>query len=263
MKLIVQSDDYGITRAAAHGAVFGITNGIVRNTGFFSNMPWAEEVFEWIRPYLDQIAFGIDLNASTGPSVLPHDKVPTLTHENGMFLGSKENRALDTDENDHDHLAAHYDELYAEFDAQIQKHIKITGKLPDYIHNHAYGTKTTEKVTRDLVKKYGLPDSTTLTNIVKNDMLSSMGWYVFGGPEKQMEEDLETYLLEDRGGFLKKDLGYLITHCGYCDADLFKLSSFNTCRVKDLEALTSDRVKQWVRDNNIELITFNDIRDLF
>ena len=41
------------------------------------------------------------------------------------------------------------------------------------------------------------------------------------------------------------------------------LSSFNTCRVKDLEALTSDEVKQWVKDNHIELITFKDIKDLF
>ena len=263
MKLVVQSDDYGITRAAALGCVHGIRNGIVRNTGFFSNMPWAEEVFEWIRPYLGQIAFGIDLNASTGPSVLPHEQVPTLTHENGMFLGSRENRALDTEENNFDHLADHYDELYAEFDAQIQKFVKITGKLPDYIHNHAYGTKTTEKVTADLVKKYGLPDSTTLMNITKADMMASMGWYQMGGPEKQLTEDLITYLIEDRGHFLEKEIGYLITHCGYCDADLFALSSFNTCRVKDLEALTSDQVKQWVKDNNIELITFNDIKDLF
>lgn len=263
MKLVVQSDDYGITRAAALGCLHGIRHGIVRNTGFFSNMPWAEEVFEWIRPYLDQIAFGIDLNASTGPSVLPHEQVPTLTHENGMFLGSRENRALDTEENGFDHLAAHYDELYAEFDAQIQKFVQITGRLPDYIHNHAYGTKTTEKVTQDLIRKYRLPDSTTLMKITKADMMASMGWYQMGGPEKQLTEDLVSYLAEDRGHFLEKKIGYLITHCGYCDAELFALSSFNTCRVKDLEALTSDEVKQWVKDNSIELITFNDIKDLF
>lgn len=263
MKLLVQSDDYGITRAAALGALHGIRNGIVRNTGLFANMPWAEEVTEWIRPYLGDIAFGIDLNASTGPSVLPHEQVPTLTHENGMFLGSKENRSLDTDENDHDHLADHYDELYAEFDAQIREFIRIVGKLPDYIHNHAYGTKTTEKVTMDLVRKYGLPDSTTLNKITETNMFTAMGWYVFGGPEAQLGEDLKSYLLEDKAGFLKKDIGYLITHCGYCDAELFGLSSFNTCRVKDLEALTSEEVRQWVKDNNIELITFNDIKEMF
>ncbi len=263
MKFVVQSDDYGITRASAQGCLHAIRNGIIRNTGLFSNMPWCEEVVEWIRPYLNDIAFGIDLNASTGPSVLPHAQVPTLTHENGMFLGSRENRALDTDENNHDHLADHYDELYAEFDAQIQKFVKVVGKLPDYIHNHAYGTKTTERVTRDLVKKYGLPDSTTLMEKTGTKVADSMGWYVMGGPEAQLTEDLKTYLLENRGHFLEKDIAYLVTHCGYCDAELFQLSSFNTCRVKDVEAVTSEEVRQWVKDNNIELITFNDIRDMF
>ena len=117
MKYLFQSDDYGITRAVSLGCIHGIKNGVIRNTGMFANMPWIEECVEWIRPYLGQIAFGIDLNASTGPSILGHDRVPALTHEDGSFLGSRENRALDTDENDHDHLAAVADQLEAEFRA--------------------------------------------------------------------------------------------------------------------------------------------------
>ena len=114
MKILVQSDDYGITRAVSLGCIHGIKNGVVRNTGMFANMPWIEECVEWIKPYLGQIAFGIDLNASTGPSILGHDRVPALTHEDGTFLGSRENRALDCEENDFDHLADHADQLKAE-----------------------------------------------------------------------------------------------------------------------------------------------------
>ena len=95
MKLLIQSDDYGMTPAVADGIIYGITHGVVRNTGLFSNMPWAAECVEKIRPYLDQIAFGIDLNASTGSSLLGYDKVPNLCHPDGSFLTSKENRAAD------------------------------------------------------------------------------------------------------------------------------------------------------------------------
>lgn len=255
MKLLVQSDDYGITRAVSRGIIYGITDGIVRNTGLFANMPWAEEVTGWLRPYLDRIAFGIDLNLSTGPSLLGYDRVPGLCHEDGNFYTSRENRAMDTDENGHDHL--NHDEVYQEFDAQIQRYIELVGKKPDYIHNHAYGTPTTEKVTGELVRKYGCPFSGDLmkTCAPKN----MMSWYRFGGPEEQLKEDLLGYLLRDDGGYLHMDTGYLITHCGYADAPLFALSSFNTCRVKDLEALTSPEVKQWVKENNIELITFRDL----
>ena len=258
MKLLIQSDDYGITRAVSLGCIHGIRNGVVRNTGMFANMPWIEECVEWIRPYLDQIAFGIDLNASTGPSILGHEKLPTLTHEDGMFLGSKENRALDTEENGHDHLAAHRDELYAEFKAQIERYIELVGHKPDYIHNHAYGTKTTDEVTRTLAKEYGVLCSVAFMDRpeVKE---AGMGWYVWGGPEAQLGEDPVSYITGDKGGILKQEYGYIVSHCGYADADLFKLTSFSTCRVKDLEAMTSDEVKNWIRENNIELATFKDL----
>ena len=257
MKLIVQSDDYGITPAVACGIIEGIKHGVVRNTGMFTNMPWAEECAEMIRPYLDQIALGIDLNASTGCSILGHDKVPGLCHEDGSFFTSRENRELDKDAPDHDHVK--YEEVYAEFDAQIQKFIALFGKVPDYIHGHAYGTKTTFRASMDLAKKYNRLYSSQL-NAAPGVKGAGMGWYRYGGgPEAQLTEDLVSYIIQDTDGLLNHEYGYLITHCGYADAPLFKLSSFNACRVKDLEALTSKEVKEWIEENQIELITFKDL----
>lgn len=259
MKILFQSDDYGITKAQARGCLEAIHNGLIRNTGFFTNMPWAEEVFSWIKDDLSHIAFGIDLNASTGPSILPHSQVPHLTHENGQFLGSKENKLLDTDENNHDHLAKYKNELYAEFDAQIQKFISITEKKPDYIHNHAYGTKTTNEVTEELSQKYNIITSTQFMN--QSDVLTiPMGWYRIGNPELQLTEDLPYYLIHETDLInTDKTYAYVITHCGYADAELFALSSFNLCRTKDLEGICSPSLKQWVKDNHFEIRSFKDI----
>ena len=255
MKLVFQSDDYAITRAAAQGILHGIRNGVVRNTGLFANMPWTEECVEWIRPYLDQIAFGIDLNASTGSSLLGYEKVPNLCHEDGSFFTSRENRALDTDENDHDHVD--YDQLYAEFDAQIKKFIELVGKKPDYIHGHAYGTKTTERVRKDLADKYGVIYTGDFRK--REDVTNKMDWYTMGaGPEAQLKNDPLGSITGD-ASLLNCDYVYVVTHCGYCDAELFALSSFNTCRVVDLDAATDPRMKQWIEENNIELVTFKDI----
>lgn len=259
MKLIVQSDDYGITRGAAQGCLHGIKNGVITQTGMFANMPWIEECVEWIKPYLDQISFGIDLNASTGPSVLGHDKVPTLTKENGDFYGSRENRAFDTEENGFDHLAEHRDELYAEFKAQIEKYIDLVGHKPDFIHNHAYGTKTTDEVTRTLAREYGI--LCTVGAMDHKDQLkeAGMGWYAWGDPAKQLESDPISYITQDKGELLNYEYGYIISHCGYADSDLFKLTSLNAARTKDLEAMTSDQVKSWIKTNNIELISFKNL----
>lgn len=256
MKLIVQADDYGMTPAVADGILYGIKHGIVRNTGLFANMPWAAECVEKIKPYLDHIAFGIDLNASTGSSLLGYSKVPNLCHEDGTFLTSKENREADQLVESHDHVD--YQQVYAEFEAQIERFIELTGRKPDYIHGHAYGTETTERARRELARKYDRP-YTAEVSLKLMGKHAPMGWYQIGGPEAQLKEDLESFIVEDKGELLGYDTAYLITHCGYADARLFTLSSFNLCRVKDLEACTSERVMKWINKNRIELISMKDL----
>lgn len=258
MKLLVQSDDFGITRAVSLGCIHGIRNGVIRNTGMFANMPWIEECVEWIRPYMDQIGFGIDLNISTGPSILSHGKLPSLTHEDGSFLGSKEHKALDSDENHHDHLAACREEVYAEFRAQIERYIELTGHKPDYIHNHAYCSETVFRVSRQLAEEYHCPYS---DDLIRRPELQDggMGWYCFGGPEVQLKNDPVSWFVSDRPGMMKKEYGYIICHCGYVDAELFRLSSFNVCRLIDLDCMVSQKMKTWIKDNQIELLTFKDL----
>ena len=258
MKLLVQSDDYGITRAAALGCIHGITNGVVRNTGMFANMPWIEECLEWIRPHMDDIAFGIDLNASTGPSILGHDALPALTHEDGTFLGSRENRALDTEENGFDHLSAHADQLKDEFRAQIERYIELVGRKPDYIHNHAYGTETTLRVTLELAQEYDII-SWVVVNARDEVGKVGMGWYVPGGPEAQLGEDPLGYITADANGVLAHEWGLLICHCGNVDADLIDLTSYTTCRAMDLKAMCSGELRRWIEDNEVELITYKDL----
>lgn len=256
MKLLVQSDDFGITPGSASGIVYGITHGIVRNTGLFANMPWAEECVEMIRPYLDRIGFGIDLNASTGPSILGYQEVPSLCHENGEFLTKSENKALDTKENGYDHVK--YDEIYREFDAQVQKYIELVGKVPDYIHGHAYGTPTIWKASRDIAKKYGREYT---IDFMENHKIKGcdMSYYRFGTElMDQMQDDLKDYLI-NRSGFLDVEKAMIVSHCGFVDEKLFDLSSFTMYRMKDLGALTDPEVLKWVEDNNIELIRYQDL----
>ena len=176
MKLLIQSDDYGITKAVSLGIIEAIKNGLVRNTGLFVNMPWVEEVIELIKPYLDQIAFGLDLNISTGPSVLKKTEIPSLVLENGNFLTSSMNRSLDNEDNNFDHVI--YDEVYKEFEAQIQKFIDLVGKKPNYLHAHAYSTPTVEKVSIELSNKYNIPYSIQLFRM-KQMAPSDMGLYKF------------------------------------------------------------------------------------
>lgn len=260
MKLLVQSDDYGITKAVSLGIIEAIKFGIVRNTGLFANMPWTEEVVNLIKPFLNNIAFGVDLNISTGPALLDSCEIPGLVQNDGTFLSSSMNRKLDNEENHFDHVV--YEEVYKEFEAQIQKYIQLVGKKPDYLHAHAYVTKTITQASRDLAKKYNVPYS---IDIIENEKMapSDMGWYKFPPTlDHQLQSSLKDYIIEDKNDYLHHEYGVLVCHCGYADSQLFKFSSFNLFRIKDLEAMTSSEVRNWLDEHNVELVTYKDFLEL-
>ena len=177
----------------------------------------------------------------------------------GWFLTSAMNRALDTNENNFDHV--NYEAVYREFDAQVRRFQEIVGKLPDYIHGHAYGTRTTMKAMRAIASKYNRPLSSDVLEHL-NVRLGTMEWYRFGNEmQEQFKDDVKTCVLEDKSGFLNSEYGCLVTHCGYMDMKLLELSSFTVYRMKDLEAMTCAQVRQWVADNHIQLITWRDLQD--
>lgn len=261
MKLLVQSDDYAITKAASLGIIEAIKNGILRNTGIFMNMPWTLECAELIKPYLDKIALGVDVNISTGSPLLDPKMIPSLCQDNGKFLTSSMNRALDTKENNFDHI--NYEETCLEFEAQVERYIKVFNKKPDYLQNHAFLTPTKDKALSDTAKKYNIPY--THETVVKYTQMDydkghSTAWYKTPYTlDNQAQSDLKGFILNDESNLLKQEYGFIICHCGYVDRELMDLSSFNIFRLNDLYAITSDEVKKWVKDNNVELITYKQL----
>jgi len=264
MKLLVQSDDYGITRAQAAGCIYAIEHGIVRNTGIFmNNMPWTEEICEWIKPYIDKISLGMDCNLSTGWPLLSPEQIPHCVQPNGKYLTSSMNRELDKTAPNHDHFV--YEEAFAEYEAQVQRYIKVFGRKPAYLQGHVYTTPTLEQVQIDLAAKYNIP----YCHNVRRDFdkmnaayvpVDSNSWYQGRSLDDQNNSSLKEFLLQDKGHLLDKDYAMVTCHVGYVDKELMELSTFNVFRVRDLEAVTCDEIKQWVKDNNIELITYADLK---
>ena len=65
MKLIIQSDDLGITEAVSCGIARAAREGAITCTGLFSNMPAAPFAVELMKPY-PQICLGEDINLVAG-----------------------------------------------------------------------------------------------------------------------------------------------------------------------------------------------------
>ena len=86
-KLLVQGDDFGFTKAVTLGIVDAIDNGVLRNTGLFTNMPSTKLAVSYMkdRPH---VCFGIDFNIVSGKPVADPKEIPHLVDENGEFIRS-------------------------------------------------------------------------------------------------------------------------------------------------------------------------------
>lgn len=257
MRLLVQSDDYGITEGVSCGIIKAISKGIVRNTGMFANMPWAEEAVSMIRPFLNEICFGIDLNINAGFPCANPKEIPSLVQDDGSFLTSSMSRQLDKNPGDGSHCV--YEHILMEFCSQIERFKQLVGKTPDYINGHAYMPDIVMRALNECSERYNVPLS---FNLWKNNnvFLGSSSWYtqvLEGVPQKDV--DVKGFILGDKGNLLKHELSAIVCHCGYVDAPLLRLSSYNIIRAKDLDAMTDNRVLDWIKINNIELITYRDL----
>lgn len=84
-------------------------------------------------------------------------------------------------------------------------------KVPDYIHAHAYGTETTEKVRREIAVKCDRPYTETTMKLLCGKKVP-LEWYIFGSPEAQLKENLASYLVENKAEFDMEGYGYIRTY---------------------------------------------------
>ena len=89
-------------------------------------------------------------------------------------------------------------------------------------------------------------------------MLPSLNVKPFGMAE-QLKADPEANALEQLEAMKQMDIVRLGAHCGFVDNDVLKYSSYTIIRAKDHVMYTSEKIKQWIADNGVQLVTYDDI----
>lgn len=273
MKLLVQGDDYGFTKGVTYGILDAIDNGVLRNTGFFTNMPiapWAAEQFKAKeRP---QACLGIDFNIVSGPPAADPALVPSLVDGRGEFIRSGE-RVKDprfrTEEGRREMFP--YDEVYRELRAQYDRFLTLMGRKPGYLHAHSLPHEHYLEAIGQLSREEGVPYSestwakygfTSLRDkrpqggMPKDPAAVKKAFDPMAQLNKTPLEDFMTYADE----FLGADYVLFAGHPGFVDGALMGLTTLSLERMRDHEAVTSQVLRQWVEDNGVELITYYDLR---
>lgn len=254
MKLIINGDDFGITHACNLAIIDCFKNGSMTSTSMMTNMDHAEEAARLWKEYPD-LSVGIHLSLTAGK---PLTSVPSLVKEDGTF-----NKAILK----HPELADEK-EMEQELEAQIQRFIELTGKLPDHINSH-HGIEAIpagKRLLEKLSKKYDRP--------IRSYMLEGRDYsYPVDFVVAYQPLDMEMFTRGQNApkGFSEvfsvitpemiasDDYFEVAGHPGYIDKDLIGLSSLTEGRVYDAAAFQSDELKDWIRENNIELISYKDL----
>jgi len=269
-RLIVNADDYGHTPGVSRGIREGHLHGIVTSTTAMMNMPDVENALKQARLDCPNLGIGVHLVLTTGNPVLLASEVNTLIDAGGCFPGEEE-------------LISRIDfidleQVRSEWTAQIEKYISITGHNPDHLDSHHHATYFSAglcQIHLELAQKYGCAVRFPTREV---------GMDILGGFPKEYaricntknQELIRQYKIKSADYFFKTfydetcTVEYLLNafahlpecttemmcHPGYADAELLINSTYTIQRQNELAILADKKVKQWVEENQVDLISF-------
>ena len=269
MKLLVQGDDYGFTKGVTYGILDAIDNGVLRNTGLFANMPYAEWACSEM-PKRPQACFGIDFNLVSGPSVCDPKEVPHLVDENGEFIRSGvrvHDPRWQSEEGRREMFP--YDEVYKEIRAQYDRFVELTGKKPGYLHGHSISHETYREAIAKVSADEGVPfsqdirDKYHFTSLI--EMKRAKGLFSLASqkkvfdPNDQLNKNPLKDVLDNWDYLLQQEYVMIGGHPGFLDAELLGLTTLSIERVRDHQMCVSEELRKRIEEDGVELITYYDL----
>ncbi len=230
MKLVINADDFGFTKGNTEGIIEGHKQGIITSTTALCNMPYLEYGAELAKK-CPQLGVGVHLTLTVGKP-LSHGK--SFCDEHGNFLDKRKIREAELDE----------EEVYVEWKAQVNRFIEVFHHLPTHFDSHHSVHDFNEKMLRAAKR---------LANELGVEMrrYGSFGYVTGFYGDMATRETLIRLLDEHRGENIE-----IMTHPGYCDLELYRISSYNTGRVKELDVLCAKEVLDYIKENKIELVHY-------
>ncbi|EFR86877.1 YdjC family protein, partial [Listeria marthii FSL S4-120] len=150
------------------------------------------------------------------------------------------------------------EEVYQEFKAQYQRFVQFMKKKPSHLDSHLFSTDIYQaaiNAAKRLAEEVGIPLRNHDTNGFEH---VEFMW------EKPLEipygayENLD-YIYDYASSILCYDYVEIMTHPGYLDSFILENSTFSMPRANELESLISTRMRQFINDNIVELISYHDI----
>ncbi|MEW9096045.1 MAG: chitin disaccharide deacetylase [Clostridiaceae bacterium] len=249
-KIIFNADDFGLTSGCNRGIVEAIKNEVVTSTTLMVNMPKAEEAVKLAKEN-GITSLGIHLTLTCGKPILSEKEVPSLIDDRGIFYRRTKKLCP----------VMNLKEAERELRAQINKFLQMGMDLSHMDgHHHIHMYDGVREIVANLAKEYDVPLRSS--NMECKMLYDEMGikttdyftWDFYG--EKATLDGLKSIIKDLNHGTIE-----IMCHPAFLDEELEQISSYSKNRAEELKILTSEELKQWLRGENIELITFKDLGD--
>ncbi len=240
MKLIINGDDLGISSVIDAGIIKAYKDGILTDATIIVNQDIFKDTIQLCKEH--DIPVGVHLNLTFGEPILNSHK--TLVDKNGVFF----NENIVCDENNY----FDKEEIKNEFSAQIEK-VLAEGIDVTHLdsHHHVHWAKNIKEAFFEVAKKYSLSfrpakdwDCQFSYLGTKEKLYFDDCFFGDGATVHNLIETLKKYEGKTLALMSHPRLGDLMfSH-----------------PITEVDVLTSKEVKDFIKENNIQLISYKDLK---
>jgi len=272
--LIVNADDYGLHPLVSAGIRKAHLEGILTSTTTMMNMPDAQSALETAAEYCPNLGLGVHLTLTAGASLLPPEQLPRL-----LRLSDGDRFPYEARLREHAAFVPAA-EVKAEWRAQIERFVSLSGKQPDHLdshHNSSYFTYPFFEAMLELAAEYGCAVRLCFGDAEQGDYTAIPNDFPADATPHELSRRFNVPTPDSFiGGFYGDNvsLEYLIsnlqslpagvtelmTHPALDGEALKQISSYNLRRADELGALIHPKAMETVKANQIQLVSFGKLR---
>ena len=240
MKLIINADDFGLSKSISDGIIVGIKDGYITSTSVMSNMSWAEyAIKEAIKN--DIKCIGLHVNLTVGKPIIENSN---LVDDDGTFLYNRKQI---------DNKKLMYEDAYNEIMAQMDIVSKYSnGKLKlDHLdtHHHLMDNPNIKQAIIDISKRFNMPIRKDNLEEIKCPDVLYKDFTINNVNVDSIRNMIETYKE-------KNVVVELMTHPGFIDENTKLVTSYLN-RENELNILKESKKAGLFEE--VELINFQQI----
>lgn len=233
--LIVNADDFGLSKSVNRGIIESFLNGTVSSTTLMTNMPGFEDAVTLAGEH-PSLGVGLHFNLSYGRPVSRSRHVPSLVKADGSYVYHPEIESIPWTAED----------VRTELEAQWNRFLS-TGRKPTHVDSHhlVHALGPAYPVVAEFCRAQGVPlrltQPTPMESVPHPPTTNALvvDEYFFGDGQTRFLEHLAN---------LEEGVTEILCHPGYVDDDVLAISPWTDVREVELAVFTDKAMAQAIRD---------------